>query len=272
MARKKKRKTTRKKSFFGPAAGFLKSAFALGFKALPGFAVLAVFAGALFGIRQSLYADPHLSIREVQVEPASGLTPGRRQDLETRLLGKNILGIDLKQIALDLQQNPQIRSARVNRDLPSRVKVYITNRTPTAFVHFSANGPYGVVSEDGMILDVAQKSNSSLVTIEAYGLGIKSPVVGQRINHRGYSETVDFLKAFWRHPIAKRETLGRISIDPQGQVIVVLGAGPEIRLGRRPASRMATLEKVMHLLEGDGRAMIEYIDLQYDNVIVKRKQ
>jgi cell division septal protein FtsQ len=250
---------------FKAAAGFLA-------KALPTILVMALFTGLFFGVRQALYADAHLSIREIEVSPVTALSPERRQDLESRLMGKNILKVDLKQVARDLEKNPMIQSAQVGRRLPWGLKIGIQSRTQLAFIRFSPSGKYGLISSDGMILDVADEKNASLPLIEAYGLDIKQPRIGLQVKSKGYIEAANFLAAFWDHPVSKRETLTRLSLDAQGNVTITLGPGPDIRLGRHPATRLVTLEKMMYLLEGDERQNIEYIDLQFDNVIVKRKK
>ncbi len=271
MAKAKKAKR-KKKNPFEPLVEVISGTFSLALKILPAMLVAGVFSGLFFGVRHLLYADPQLTVRDIVVSPAPAMANGRRQDLETKLLGKNILRIDLKKIAADLESNPEIQSARVERQMPSTLKVELVSRKPIAFVQFSSNGSVGSISEDGMILNVFKSSDHSLVTIEAYGMGLKEPQVGYQIRNRGFSEAVKFLQAFWEHPLSKREILTRVSLDHLGQVSITLGAGPDIRLGRRASSRIPTLEKIIYLLEGGDRETIQYIDLQFDNVIVKRKK
>jgi hypothetical protein len=91
------------------------------------------------------------------------------------------------------------------------------------------------------------------------------------LHPRGFQEALKFLEIFWAHEMSKRETVTKISLDRLGNVTVTLGSGPELRLGRRPEERMAALEKITPLLESGERSAVEYIDLQFDNVIVKRK-
>lgn len=271
MARAKKVKR-KKKNSLAPLAGFASGTFSLFLRVLPVLFVASVFGGMFFGVRHLLYADPQLSVKEIVVTPAPALVTSRRQDLETKLLGKNILKIDLKKIASDLEANPEIQSVRVERQMPSTLQIEVVPRKPVAFVQFSSTGTFGSVSEDGMILDTVKTRDNSLVVIEAYGLGLKEPQIGYQIRNRGFGEVIQFLHAFWEHPISKREVLTRLSLDHLGQVSIVLGAGPDIRLGRRASTRIPTLEKIMYLLEGGDRDKIQYIDLQFDNVIVKRKK
>jgi len=271
MARRKVKKTKRKSSKSRIPA-FIPTFFSMAWKIFPlTFAVIAA-GGIFFGVKGALYADPRLSIKEVAVYPPFALNNGRREDLETKVLGKNIFKVDLENLAAKLQDNPEVQTARVSRKFPASLSVYIKTRRPVALIQFSPKSSYGLMSEDGMILDVLKQSDPSYVLVQAYGMGITSPTAGRKIKNPAMGEVTKFLNTFWHHSVSKREPLTGISIDHLGNVAITLGEGPNIRLGKRPSERIETLEKMMYLLEGESRASIEYVDLQYDNVIVKRKQ
>lgn len=268
----KKRKKIKKGNFGKTLLTGAKAVFSFSWRALPSVLVAAAGIGVFFGVRQALYADPQLSVHEVIVDPAASISNAKRQDLEGRLLGKNILKIDLEKIARDLQKNPSIQSAHVERMMPSSLRIGIQTRTPVAFIRFSPSGKFGLISSDGMILEAVDAKNDSLPLIEAYGLDRKQPEAGAQLKDRGFQETVRFLKAYWEDPVSTREPLSRVSLDPQGNVSITLGPGPDIRLGRHPSTRLAVLEKMMYLIQGENRKNLEYVDLQFDNVIVKRKK
>ncbi len=269
---KKKRKRSGKNKGFAVLGNLIGGTFRLFFRSIP-FALVFGTAGMLFvGVRQALYADFSLTLEKIIVTPPDALSATERRGLETRLIGNNILTIDIQKISRDLKKNPEIRVAKVSRYLPSLLKIEVEERKPMAFVQFAPKGYYGVAAEDGMILEVVKERNTSLVLVEAYSLGLKEPRVGSQIKHRGFVEAMTFLKAFWKDPLAHQENVTKIGLDHLGNVGIVLGSGPDIRLGRRPAEHLNDLEKIMPILHGDGRLNIDYIDLQFDNVIVKRKK
>ena len=127
------------------------------------------------------------------------------------------------------------------------------------------------MSDDGMILDVIKGKSEAFIIFEAYQMGLTKPRVGVRIQSVGWNEAVAFVREYWRHPLAEKETLTRVMIDKIGNVTVRLGAGPSIRIGRDPAERIGALAKIIPLLNQGDRSKIQYIDLQYDDVIIKRK-
>ncbi len=271
MAKKKRKKSGNRKGLSGVDA-LTGGTFRLLFRSLPFVLVLGLAGALFFGVRQALYADFSLAVEKIVVVPPEALSSKQRQILETRLIGKNILTVDIKKISNDLKKNPEIRIAKVSRYLPSILKIEVEERKPTVFVQFAPKGLYGVASEDGMILDVVKERNASLGLVEVYSLGVKEPRMGSQIKHRGFVEAMVFLKAFWKDPVAHQETVTKISLDHLGNVSILLGSGPEIRLGRHPIDHLKDLEKVMPILHGTDRRNIDYLDLQFDNVIVKRKK
>lgn len=240
-------------------------------KVFPMLVIVSLTGGLFLGVKKLLYADPSLAIRNVTVEPPTALAIGPRAALEKELLGRNILKINLKRISRELEKNPQIHNARVIRNLPVSIKIEIEKRQPVAFIQFAPRGPYGLVSDDGMILDVFAKPDVSFVLIEAYGMGLGEPQIGMQIKSRGFLETIKFIEAYWTHPLSRREAITKLQIDHLSNLTVTLGVGPAIKLGRYPIERLKDLEKIVHLLDNEGREKIEYVDLEFDNVIVKRR-
>lgn len=239
---------------------------------LPLVIVLGIGAGLWLGVRNALANDPGLAIRKITVEPAEGLGAAERGDLESKWIGRNILSSDLRQMARDLERNAAVRRARVTRRLPSEIHIEIQNRTPAAFIRFSPKGKLGIVSWDAVILGYLSKEEAGGLVVEAYGLGFTEPQPGIRIQNRGFVEAMKFLEAFEATAPEGREPLSRMGIDSLGNVTLVFGRGPEIRLGRKPSERLETLEKALPLLKMPERDKIEYLDLQFDQVILKRKK
>ena len=270
MAKKKKKKSNKKKSFFG-ISELIGGGFRILFRSVPMMMVIAGGVGLFLGVKGALYADSALAVDRIVIQPGDALTDTERQSIDRKWLGQNILSVDLDQIARQLEVNPDIQTARVIRHLPSKLKIEIEEREAIAFIQFAPKGIYGLISEDGMILDTVKTINSSYVLIDAYGLSKKAPRRGMRFSHRGYDGSIAFLQAFWEHPLARRETVTKISLDHLGNVTVTLGSQPNVRLGRHPIERLPALEKIQPILEGPERTQIDYIDLQFDDVIVKRK-
>jgi cell division septal protein FtsQ len=270
---KKKRKKFSKNKRLAWMGSVLGGAVQLFVKSLPLFALCTLLGFLFLGIRKALYADSYLSIRRIVLEPFDALPPQEKQEIESRWLGKNMLTVNLQNMSKELQKDPKIRVVRVSLVFPSILKIEIEKRQLLGMIQLSPRGSFGLVSEDGVIFEVAKERNPSFVLFEAYGWDQKEPRIGLKLKHQGFREAVKFLNAFEGHPLSHQETVTKIVLDRAGNVSLVLGGGPEIRLGRHPLERLGAMERVKPIiLHGEGRAKIDYIDLEFDNIVVKSKK
>ena len=95
---------------------------------------------------------------------------------------------------------------------------------------------------------------------------------GSQVSNRGFRRAVELVKKFRTHPISRLETITRVDLNHLGYVTITLSHGPQVHMGRNPLNRFSLLEKVVPLLESEEREKIDYIDLQYDDIIIKKKK
>lgn len=227
--------------------------------------------GVFWGIREELYADPGLTIQSVEVVPPGALSSEKILALEKVYLGQNMLRISLKGTAQRIERDAGIRQARVIRQFPKTLRIEVTPRKPFVQIQFHPKGPYYWAGEDGVIVGTDLGRNDSFLLIEAFETkGIK-PEMGKDTDLSGFDEAVALVKAFWMHSLGKTEIIDRVRLDHLGNVALVLKNGPELRFGRRPLERIYTLDTVAPLLRGAERGYLVYIELQYQDLIVKKK-
>ena len=272
MGKKKRAKRSGKGGGLKALGAIMGATLRFSFKVLPMVAVFLAVGGIFLGVRDALYADPNLNIQKITVQPADSLTVPQRSHIETRLMGKNILQADVRKISVELEKDPRIQSARLVKNLPAGVTVEVMRRKAVACIRFTPNGSCGLVSEDGVILDIVTDKNVPGLLIEAFETGVREPGIGKQVDARGFNEAVQFMNDYQDHELSHYEPLSRVSLDHLGNVAIMLGTGPQIRMGRTPSEAIKSLEKIVPLLKGEDRSKIEYIDLQFDNVIVKRKR
>jgi cell division septal protein FtsQ len=155
--------------------------------------------------------------------------------------------------------------------MPGTVRIEIRKRKPIANVQLRPGGSYAIAADDGFIIEARPASDPAWILIEDFGETFKEPRIGARLQNKGFAEALRFMKVFRRHELARRETVTRISLDAYGNVTVRLGEGPDFQLGRRASERLSFLTKAVYLFKTEPRENIEYMDLQYDRVAVKRK-
>lgn len=268
---KKKFKKGKKGGFFAAVGAVVRGIGWLLWKLLP----VAVLAGLLvyggFAVKKILAEDRWLKVQEIRVIPPDVLSSQSIRMLEDKILGKNILLLDLKKIAGTIELGPGAQSVRVVREMPATVRIEIQKRRPVANVQLRPGGPFAITADDGFIIESRPASDPAWILVEDYSEAFKEPRIGVRLQNKGFAEALRFMKNFRRHELARRETVTKISLDPYGNVTVRLGEGPDFQLGRKASERLSFLAKAVYLFKTEPRENIEYMDLQYDRVAVKRK-
>ena len=272
MAKKKRKSAKRSKLAAGVQSAF-GAAGRLLLKLVPAVVLGLLVLFGFFKVRDVLYADPALEIRQIRILPADALPLPLKAELEKQWLGRNIFSADVRQISRFLARDPNVFKAEAVKKFPSTLTVTITQRVPFARVRFTHDGATALISEDGMILDREEDEARAFEgpALDAFETSWKKPVRGALMAPKGFNQTVQFYQQFQHHPLAAHETLTRLSLDYLGDLTVTLGDGPDVKLGRRPVEMMKQLQKLDPFLDPAERPKIQYIDLQFEDVVVKRK-
>lgn len=234
------------------------------------FFLLTVF-GIFWGIRENLYADPAFLVESIEVVPAGVLPPGTVQALEKRYLRQNLFRLSVREVSRALEENPHIRDARVSRQFPQTLRVEVIERRPLFQIQFSPKGTYYSVSEDGVWVDADSVRDRDLLFVEAFEAKGMKPEIGKRAAPPGLEEGIALVRAFREHPWGQTEILEKMTLDHLGNASLVLGDGVQLRFGRHPMKRFHTLEAVTGLLNGPERKRIIYINLEYQDLIVRKR-
>ena len=268
----KKSRRGKKGGFFSAIGGFFSFLMSMTIKMIPALLIAAAFLFGAFGIKKILQADTHLLVSQVRVTPANVLSPKSVRILEGKLIGKNILSIDLNKVASQIELGPGAQSVHVVREMPSTIKIEIRKRKPVANVLLRRGGNYAVVADDGVIIAASSVFDPAWILIEDFSEPYKTPKIGARIQNKGFGETLKFLRAYDQSDLARKEKVTKVTLDAYGNVTIRLGEGPDFQLGRRPSEKMEMLTKAMYLFKDEPRDNVDYLDLQFDRIAVKRKK
>lgn len=266
MAKRKSNISTRKKfkwtSFFDWMPGVFVQSFA--------WVLLFLFvAGAGMGVREIVYADPALQLSQIKIYPPDAVSMTKLESLQKRYFGQNTAEINLSSIARDLESDHQILKADVRRDLPSRLEIHIERRVPFAYARLGRAGAWTLVSRDAVVLDLVSRPGGDYYLIENLPDLNQKPKVGLRLTH----EVLDLARitdALSRHPLAQTEKIERMEILPNDAAILYL-KDLYLKVSLNDPNPAQMFNKLQYLLETENRAVVEYVDLRFNRVILKRK-
>lgn len=94
--------------------------------------VFGVYRVGRFGMQRFIYANPTFAISRIDVETDGNLGWKQITQLAGIEAGQNIFSVDLDRAKRDLELNPLIAGANVERQLPNRVRITLHERVPMA--------------------------------------------------------------------------------------------------------------------------------------------
>lgn len=240
-------------------------------KALPLFLLALTGFGIFWGVREELYADLGFQVQQIVVVPPGALSDTARQRLDQRYLRQNLFKISPQRVRQFVQEDPLIHGVQVTRDFPRTLRIEINERKPFAEVELQSQGTYVRVSEDGTVLHQGPERDKNLLWVKAPEARHVKVKAGTGLPLPGLKEGLALARSFWNHPFGRSEKIEWLRIDHLGNVALSLREGPEIRFGSQPLKKFHRLETLGPLLERPERDQIVYIELQYQDLIVKKE-
>jgi cell division protein FtsQ len=120
--------------------------------------------------------------------------------------GMRLLDIQTARVARRVETIAWVADAKVERIIPSKLRISITERTPVAQVSLSGRNYF--VDREGIVL-----SEGTGLELAIGGLPLKSLIVGQRISLRQYRESLVVLDGLEKSIRSRVESIEAPSVD-----------------------------------------------------------
>lgn len=277
MAKKSKRGSSGLKINWHAHISNFIHAFGIGLyfisKFLPVLLAGLLIGGMYHGIQKYLYADPYFRLDVIRVKSDLPFTSKEVEKISGLKLGENLLAIDLDRISKSIEKNPQIKRVDVKRALPNTIEIDVVRRFEVFQVRPRGQGRYFAIDDQGIILPKSDVSPLKGLVLIDDGNVPKRPV---GIGDQYRTKNLDAFKALYQYVIQESELAGErietMLVDHLGNFTVYLTGGFEVRLGKSYVKNLKKLRGLKNLLQSDERSKIEYLDLQYQDVVVKMKE
>lgn len=211
--------------------------------------VAAIAWGGRLGVLHVL-SSPRFALRDVQVDPTEHVGRDELVALAGVAEGDRLLAIDTDAVAARLAAHPWVASARVRRQLPSVLRIEVTERRAAALVTL---GALYLVDEEGRPFKRASME-------EAEGLPVVTGVERDRyLAHKeaaegAFRQALAVLRTYRARP--GRPAISEINVDPRfGFTLFLLEGGGEVRLGRGDyGEKLARFDRILEALKTSGQA------------------
>jgi len=188
--RRQKPVEIRRKKFGGKSASFYRRAFVFGVVAT-GLITAAALAGDF------LYHSPQVALLKAeQIELSGNHVVSRDAVLQqfVRDRGRSVLSIPLDTRRSALEELSWVETANVQRILPNRIRVEITERTPIAFLR---NGTeLGLIDAHGVILDRPRGEDFQFPIVTGLSDSVSREERGRRMaTYQQFLKDIDVVRA-----------------------------------------------------------------------------
>lgn len=234
-------------------------------------AILCCIGLCVFGLLKvgisTIYDASFFRVAAIQVESTGKIDKATISELSGVHAGISMFDLNLKEIGTNIEKNPWISSAKVERTFPQTVTIKVTEHTPAAIIN---HGCLYYVASDGNIfkaIDIGEKINFPLLT----GMEQKDILKNQEESRHLLADAIKLAESLQIRTLFNLQKVSEIHIDPfEGYSLMTLQGGVPIKIGFDEfESKLAHLEKIYPEIESR-LPVTQYIDLNAPNrVIVK---
>lgn len=227
---------------------------------------LAVASACLVGgvavyrlVHDYVMRAPAFAISELEVTGLERVDEESLLDAADVHLGDNVFRHDVETLRARVLRHPWIATATVDRRLPGRVSIEVTEHQPVAVL--ALRGLY-LVSEDGTVFKPVE-----------LGDPVDLPVIsgldeGEFVSNRAFRtavllEVVGLMHDYRAAGLWRREPIGEIRVEPTGGLSLRVGEDAMlVRLGRGPhRHKLRRLRSILDRLDrSESRAEYVYLD------------
>jgi cell division protein FtsQ len=215
---------------------------------------------ATFGGYKLLAMSSAFAVTQVQVTGAGKpLEQSILQSIEKAVAGKSLLQVDRSAILRDVEANPFVHEARIDRAFPHTLAIEIDMYKPALAVTVSKTT--FLIASDGQVLAEVEKAPKRLP--QATLPRGSTFFVGRR---SGDANIEAALLVLAQQPEGFQDRVGRITavIPSEGEVVAVLNDGVKLKLGppEQLTLKLQIAERALLRIPGnEGRDFLRYIDV-----------
>ena len=238
---------------------------------------LAVVIGAAVavavGVHRYALTTPRFSLKQVELIGSKRLTNARVEQLAGLEKGKNLFALDADAAERKILEDPWVASVRITRQLPTTLKVELTERDAAAV---AAVG-------DRLYLVTSQGEPFKLVEADdPVDLPVLTGIVPEMLARdraralERFKAALELVKDYGKQPSSRIQPIEEVHLSPTGDVSLTIGRdGITLELGQPPFARKLNMaEQVLSELRRKGKAPgIVFLDNQAhpERVVVRMK-
>lgn len=185
-------------------------------------------------------------------------------------LHPNIFKLNFTGLKNTLLENPKIENVMVQRKFPHNILIKVKSRTPMANLVINSS----VFGVDKNLVAFKMKSRQDLPIIS----GLGSLKTGEPLQNKRLKEALSIISTLKEYKIELLHHISKIDISNQYDIVIITKIGEtKIHMGtqlepNKLIERLRELSTILKYFQQDNQKIPEYIDLRFDNIIVKERE
>lgn len=245
--------------------------------------VLLVFwKGGEHLLQRYVYTNPSFGLQEIEIITDGIIPQGEIQRWANARKGDNVLSLDLPRIKRNLELVPLIEQAYVERQLPRRLVIRVSEREPIArIIVFQPRSSDGLlepavfyVDHEGMVIPpYARTLNPAAFDLATESLPVLNGVLaeeirpGHKIKRLAVLEALRWMREFRGSEMAGRVELRSVEISDAGTLEIATGQGNHVVFGNRDFKSQFARWRKVHDYALRNSKLIAELDLAVTNYV-----
>lgn len=239
-----------------------------------GILVISISLLGFFGLSYANFLKTD-TLQTIKLYGQRTMSPDRIKELTDPYFGKPLHALDLLQIRDSFLEYPLIRSAKVARQFPNKLNIYLYDILPVAYI--SVGGRFLTLDEKRTLLPLPDKGMLyNLPIITGMNLNSSELSLGNPLEQESVEILVDYLKTLRQEHQSLYLDISEITYDKDGIRIISAQNGTTVYLGNEDEAQLhSQILAVFNSEESDDGTIgpYEYIDLRFNRqVIVKERK
>ncbi|MCF7905525.1 MAG: FtsQ-type POTRA domain-containing protein, partial [Candidatus Marinimicrobia bacterium] len=225
--------------------------------------VMLSLSALSLGYANFLQAD---AVKTIELYGQRTMSPERVKRLTDAYLGQPLHALDVARIQESFLEYPLIRNAKVSREYPNKLNIYLYDVLPVAY--FILDGKFYTLDEKTTLLPLPDKGMLyNLPIITGAQMDARSTNIGEALQDETVTMLVDYLKILRKEHQGIYLDISEISYDKRGIRLISAEHGTTVLVGSEEDAHLST-KILAQFISGDSEAGIispyDYIDLRYD--------
>jgi len=225
----------------------------------------------IFWVHQSLEAARIMELKGIRLVGLKQLTASEVIKMAGVKKGIDLFNLKLDQVSEPLLAHPRIRSVSVKKIYPNQLEISLIERKPVFQIFVPQIKSYHLIDEEGVLLpDINTEPFDNFFVYSDEQVKETPEKVGQTYDSKYLETLLAAYKQVQSELDISGETIHEIYVDRLGFWSLITFDQIEFRIGD-DFNNLQKMESVMPLLKEEVRDKVSYMDLRFQDVIVKNK-